>query len=198
MLESLTVDQCDRCERSHRDCVREETQKDGTRCKQCAKLKQGCSLTNSKGQSKKKSISNDPKVRLWIHHFFMLESLIMDQCDRCEWSHKECIKQDNSTRCKQCFKDHQVCNYLSKSPSKMIKSKPPPKASKSIEEDSSSSSARNFELELMQQQLKASQEDLRIAQQQLQLANSRMEAQQNLYEAQLKGYRGQGSGKVKP
>jgi hypothetical protein len=77
-----------------------------------------------------------------------------------------------------------MCKYLSKS-------HPPSKASKPIEEGSSSfSNSHNFDLELMQQQLKASQEDFRIAQQQLQLANSRIEAQRNLYEAQLAGYRG--------
>ena len=77
--------------------------------------------------------------------------------------------------------------------------------SKSIAELDSS---RNFDLEHMQQQLKASQMELHIAQQQLQLANSRNEAQQNfyeaqrdLYEAQLADYRsqmrGQGSRKAK-
>ena len=64
MLKSLTVDQCDRCERSNKECVREETQDHGTKCTQCTKLKQGCSLTNLEGQSKIKFISNDPKVRL--------------------------------------------------------------------------------------------------------------------------------------
>ena len=63
MLESLTVDQCDRCERSHGECVRKETQDHGP-CTQCAKVKRGCSLTNLKGRSKIKSIPNDPKVRL--------------------------------------------------------------------------------------------------------------------------------------
>ena len=125
----------------------------------------------------------------------MLKSITVDQCDRCERSHKECVRretQDHGSRCKQCVKDHQVCSKY--------KSKPPPKASLAKpmgEGPSSSSSSRNFDLERMQQQLKVSQEDLRIAQQQLQLANSRSEAQKNLYEAQLAGYRGQGSGKAK-
>ena len=89
-----------------------------------------------------------------------------------------------------------------------IKSKTPPKASKLMEEGSSSITSRNFDLEHMQQQLKVSQVELQIAQQQLQLANSRIEAQQNfyeaqrdLYEAQLADYRlqmrGQGNGKAK-
>jgi hypothetical protein len=84
-----------------------------------------------------------------------------------------------------------VCKYLSKSQSKIIKSKPPPQpeVSNPMEEGSfSSSSPRNFAFERMQQQLKESQEDLRISQQQLQLANSRIEAERDLYEAQLEGY----------
>ena len=64
-------------------------------------------------------------------------------------------------------------------------------ASKSMEQSSSSSSnSHEFDLKLMQQQLKAAQEDLRIAQQQLQLANSRNEDLRKLYEAELAGYRG--------
>lgn len=108
----------------------------------------------------------------------MLDSLTVDQCNRCERSQKECVRRRNQvrgSRCKQCVKSHQMCQYLSKSPSKT--------------KASSSSSNSNFDLELMRQQLKASQEDFRIAQQQLQLANSRIEAQRELYEAQLAGYR---------
>lgn len=128
----------------------------------------------------------------------MLDSLTVDQCNRCERSQKECVRrgtQVRGSRCKQCVKDHQACKYLSKGQSKITKSKPttpppPPEASNQMEEgSSSSSSSRNFELERLQQQLKVTQEDLRIAQQQLQLANSRIETQRNLYEAQLADYR---------
>jgi len=176
----LNDPKCDRCEASHKECVRNDR---GARCVQCTKLKQGCTL--AKGRSKINFIPNDPK------------------CERCERSRKECVRketQDHGTKCKHCAKDEKDCKYLSKGQSSKIKSKPPPKASKSMEE--SSSSSRNFDLERLQQQLKVSQEDLRIAQhcqQQLQLANSRIEAQRDLYEAQLAGYRarGQGSGKAK-
>ena len=75
---------------------------------------------------------------------------------------------------------------------------PPPKAKTSMEgEDpppTSSFNARNFDLEHMQQHLKASQEELRITQQQLQLANSRIEAQQKLYESQRDLYEAQPTG----
>ena len=109
------------------------------------------------------------------------------------------------------IEDENVVDQLDDVPQQSkIKSKVPPMASKSVEEGSSESStvcSRNFDLEHMQQQLKASQMELRIAQQQLQLANSRNEAQQNfyeaqrdLYEAQLADYRSQmhggGSGKA--
>ena len=143
-------------------------------------------------------------IQRYIFEFIMSsywKVWLWTKCDRCERSRKECVRrdtQDRGSRCKQCVKDHQLCKYTSKSQSKNKSKPPPPKASKSTEEgSSSSSSSHHFELELMQQQLKASQEDLRIAQQQLQLANSRIEAQRNLYEAQLAGYRGQGNGKVK-
>jgi hypothetical protein len=62
MLECLTVDQCDRCEESHKECVRRDTQVHGASCMQCAKAKKGCNLT--KGQSKINFIPNDPKVCL--------------------------------------------------------------------------------------------------------------------------------------
>ena len=142
-------------------------------------------------------------IRRYVFEFIISScwKVWLDQCERCERSHKECVRreaQDHGSRCKQCVKDHQVCKYLSKDQSKIIKSKPPPQASKSMEEGPSfSSSSRNFDLEHMQQQLKVSQEDLRIAQHRLQIANNRIEAQRDLYEAQLAGYRGQGSGKVK-
>ena len=55
------MDQCDRCEKSHKECVKQDG---STRCTQYAKLKQGCSLTNLKGESKIKYIPNDPKVSL--------------------------------------------------------------------------------------------------------------------------------------
>lgn len=69
--------QCDNCQLSHKECVRRETQDPGTACRQCAKDKKGCSL--SKGLSKIKFIPNDPIVRLWFLHFFMLEGLTVDQ-----------------------------------------------------------------------------------------------------------------------
>jgi hypothetical protein len=44
--------QCDRCEQSHKECVRIETQDYGSRCTQCAKDRRGCTYYLSKGQSK--------------------------------------------------------------------------------------------------------------------------------------------------
>ena len=67
------VGQCERCERSNRECAREETQDHGTRCTQCIILKKGCSLTSLEGESRIKVTPNDPKVRLY--HFFLLEKL---------------------------------------------------------------------------------------------------------------------------
>ena len=174
----------------------------------CSNLKKGCTLT---GRSKINFIPNDPKVCLYeFIIFFMLESLTVDQCERCERSHKECVRkdtQDKGASCKECVKDHRKCKYVPKGQSNISKPKLPPQGSKPtvVEESSSSSSSpRNFELEHLQQQLKMSQEELRIAQQQLQLANSRIEAQRELYEAQrelyeaqLAGYRGQGKGRTK-